>query len=79
MEISKRPPLIPYASACVFDFETLPPAGVDARCHGTKLRQLWVEDGLSSDIASGVEMILVTPGLPCTTACACGAPSSLFV
>lgn len=43
------------------------------QCHGTSLSQPWTEDGLSSDIASGVEMVPVTPPPPPshTTLCVC--------
>lgn len=59
---------MPLAQCLVFNSA---PASLDTRCRGARLGQLWVEDGLSSDIAGGVEMILVTPGLPCTTARVC--------
>lgn len=71
-------PLIPYASAQCLVFNSAP-ASLDTWCHGTKLGQLWMEDGLSSDIAGGVEMILVTPGLPCTTARVCVRGTKFFV
>lgn len=67
MEIFNPPP----PSVC---FLTL-----DTRSRGTKLGQLWMEDGLSGDIAGGVEMILVTPGLPCTTAPVCVRGTKFFV
>lgn len=52
------------------------PAVIDTQCHGTSLSQLWMEDGLSSDIASGVE----TPLTLLTTVYVCiVAPWSLFV
>lgn len=38
-----------------------------------------MEDGLGGDIAGGVEMIPVTPGLPCTTARGCVRGTNFFV
>lgn len=57
------------------------PAGIDTQCHGTSLSQLWREEGLSSDIAGGVETVLVTPPPLLTTLCVCVwvcVPWSLF-
>lgn len=69
---------IPYASAYCLVFNCAPPMDTPW-CHGTKVGQLWMEDGLNSDVASGVEMILVTPGLPCTTARVCARGTKFFV
>lgn len=55
--------LVHYASTHSDQFNPAP-ASIDTQYQGTSLIQLWMEDGLSSDICGGVEIVLVTPQLP---------------